>query len=282
MTLPPPPVFGMLCGDGAGGSWVDGFGEFGVALHPVAVAPSVDDVAAVEQPVQQRGGHDLVVQDLAPLLEVLVRGDHGRSVLVAAVDELEEEDGAALGDREVADLVYDQERGVGEGLESVVEPAGGLNLFEGIDEVGQSTVVDPAAALGGGDGQTDRQVGLADAGRTGDVVLTNPLLSSATPGIRYAVMSWKSAAAMSGAASFVVVLPDGTRTAVPEWMTQVGAGGETELVSSPRVSVSALGALRRLSFPRTRGDVPGPKGVGQSTFVLPLSTAARAHRSRYE
>ena len=50
--------------------------------------------------------HDLVVQDLAPLLEALVRGDHGRGVLVAAVDELEEEDGAAAGDREVADFVH--------------------------------------------------------------------------------------------------------------------------------------------------------------------------------
>ena len=66
-----------------------------MAPHPVAVAPDVDDVAAVEEPVQQRGGHDLVVEDLPPLLEALVRGEYGRSMLVAAVDELEEEDGAA-------------------------------------------------------------------------------------------------------------------------------------------------------------------------------------------
>ena len=49
-----------------------------------------------------------------------------------------------------------------------------------------------------------------------------------------------------GEASLVVVLPDGTRTEVPEWMTQVDASSGTELVSSPTVSVSALGALRRL------------------------------------
>ena len=50
---------------------------------------------------------NLVVQDLSPLLEALVRGDHGRGMLVAAVDELEEQDGTAAGDREVADLVND-------------------------------------------------------------------------------------------------------------------------------------------------------------------------------
>ena len=61
--------------------WVDGLGEFHVTPHPVAVAPDVDDVAAVQQPVQQRGRHDLVVQDLPPVLEALVRGQHRRGRL---------------------------------------------------------------------------------------------------------------------------------------------------------------------------------------------------------
>ena len=125
-------------------------------------------------------------------------------MFVAPVDELEEEDGTALGDREVADLVDDQERGVGEGIEALVEPACGLGLLERVDEIGQGAVVDPAPALGGRDGQADGQVSLADPGRTGDAVLTNPVLSYATPGIRYAVMSWKSAAATSGAARRVL------------------------------------------------------------------------------
>ena len=102
----------MLCGEGARSGRVDGLGKLHVAPQPVAVAADVDDVAAVEQPVEQRGRHDLVVEDLAPALEALVRGEHSRGVLVAPVDELEEEDGAAAGDREVADLVDDQERRV--------------------------------------------------------------------------------------------------------------------------------------------------------------------------
>ena len=50
-------------------------------------------------------------------------------------------------------------------LEPVVEPTGCLGLFQRVDEVGQRSVVDPAPALGRGDGQTDREVRLADAGR---------------------------------------------------------------------------------------------------------------------
>jgi hypothetical protein len=62
---------------------MDRLGEFGMAPHPIAVAPDVDDVAAVEQPVQERGGHHLVTEDPAPLLEALVRGQDRGGTLVA-------------------------------------------------------------------------------------------------------------------------------------------------------------------------------------------------------
>ncbi len=123
-----------------------------MASHPVAVAADVDDVAAVEQTVQEGGGHDLVVQDLAPALEALVRGEHRRGVLVAPVHELEEEDGTAPGDREVADLVDDQKRRVSQCLETLVQPSGGLGLLERVDQIGQGAVVDPAPALCRGNG----------------------------------------------------------------------------------------------------------------------------------
>ena len=142
-----------------GGVGVDGLAEIGVAAHAVAVAADVDDVAAVQEPVEESGGHDLVTEDPAPLLEALVGGEHGRCVLVSAVDELEEERGSALGDREIADLVDDQQRRVREGLEAPVEVAGGPGLLEEVDKSGQGAVVDRAAALGGGDGKRDGQDG---------------------------------------------------------------------------------------------------------------------------
>ena len=140
---------------------MDRFGEFRVATHAVAVASDVNDVAPVEQAVEQCGGHDLVAEDATPLLEALVGGEHSRGVPVAPVDELEEQDRAALGHRQVADLVHDEQRRVGQRLESAVEPARGFGLLQGVHQVGQRAEVDLASALG----SSDRQVRLSHAGR---------------------------------------------------------------------------------------------------------------------
>ena len=78
-----------------------------------------------------------------------------------------------LPDRQVADLVDDQERGIGEDLEAASQLAGGLGFFERSDEVGQSAVVDSAPALSSGDGEADRQMRLADARRSPDTLLIN-------------------------------------------------------------------------------------------------------------
>ena len=65
--------------------------ELLVLAHSVAVAADVDDVAVVQQPVDERGGHDFVAEHGARLLEALVRGEHGGGLLVAGVDELDEQ-----------------------------------------------------------------------------------------------------------------------------------------------------------------------------------------------
>ena len=83
-----------------------------VVAHPVAVAANVDDVAMMEQAIDQRSGHEIVTEDLAPFVEGLVRGQDGGGGFVAAGHELEEEHGVVAIDREVADLVDDQDRRV--------------------------------------------------------------------------------------------------------------------------------------------------------------------------
>ncbi len=120
---------------------MEDLGEVGVMTHAVAVAADVDDMAVMQQPVDERSGHDLVTQDLAPLLEAFVGGQHSGCTLIAPVDELEEEHGSGLVDRQVADLVDDQERRIGEDLESASQLAGGLGFFERGDEISQSAVV---------------------------------------------------------------------------------------------------------------------------------------------
>ncbi len=78
--------------------------------HPVAVAPDVDDVAMVQQAVDESRGHHLDAEHVPLLPEALVRGQHGRGPFGPGVDQLEEQHGGLLADREVADLVHDEQR----------------------------------------------------------------------------------------------------------------------------------------------------------------------------
>ena len=89
-----------------------------VFAHAVAAAADVDDVAVVEQAIDERGRHDLVAEGGAPLFEALVRRQHGRGPFVACVDQLEEQRGAVLADGEVADLVDDEQGGMGQHLQA--------------------------------------------------------------------------------------------------------------------------------------------------------------------
>ena len=125
-------------------------------LHPVAVAPYVDDVAVVHQPVDESRRHHLVAEHTAPFLEALVRRQHGRGPLVAGVDELEEERGAVLVDRQVDDLVDHQQSRMRQHAQRAGQVADGLGLGEGLDQRRESAVVDAPAGLGRRDRQADR------------------------------------------------------------------------------------------------------------------------------
>jgi hypothetical protein len=51
--------------------------------------------------------------------------------------------------------------------------AGGVGLLEAGDQIGEGAAIDAATVLSGGDRQTNGQVRLADARRTGIRLLTN-------------------------------------------------------------------------------------------------------------
>lgn len=77
-------VVGRRCGrarDEAGG-------EGAVFVHAIPVAADIDDVAVVEQPVDQSAGHDGIPEDRALRLEAFVDAEHRRRVLVAATHQL--------------------------------------------------------------------------------------------------------------------------------------------------------------------------------------------------
>ena len=82
---------------------------FGGGLQAVRESPglgaAVDDVGAVGDAVDDRFREPRVGEDLAPFAEREVGGDDQRAAFVAFGDDLEDELGGAVGEREVAELV---------------------------------------------------------------------------------------------------------------------------------------------------------------------------------
>ena len=91
----------------------------------------------------------------------LVRGQYCRRPLVPGVDQLEEEHGAVLADRQVADLVDHEQRGMRQHAQPPGQRSRGPGVHERVDQACQRPVVDASAGLGGRDRQADRQMRLA-------------------------------------------------------------------------------------------------------------------------
>ena len=105
--------------------------EIGVLAQAIAGALDLDDDGMVEQPIEQRGGDDGIAEDLAPFGEAAVGGEDHRALLVAGVDELEEQIAAAGDDRQVADLVDDEQREAAEEADLLAQSALAFGLGEG-------------------------------------------------------------------------------------------------------------------------------------------------------
>jgi hypothetical protein len=139
--------------------------EFGMLAEAVAVSADVDDVTVVDEPIDQGRRHDLIAEDLAPVLEAFVAGQDRRRMFIASGEELEEEHRPGPRDGEIADLVDDHQAREHEGAEAVREPAAALGLFKRVEQIGECREVDAPAMFRRRDGETEREVGLPDAGR---------------------------------------------------------------------------------------------------------------------
>ncbi len=79
--------------------------QVGVFPQPVGMAFYLDDNGMVQQSVQQGRSDNVIAEDGSPVLEAAIGGEHGGALLVAGVDQLEEQVGAAGFDRQVADFI---------------------------------------------------------------------------------------------------------------------------------------------------------------------------------
>jgi transposase len=134
-------------------------------FEPIAVAFEGDDFGVVDESVDHGGGHDVVAEDLAPAAELFVAGDDQRGPLVAAGHQLEEQVGGFGFERDVADLVDDEQRVAAEADEFGLQPAGVVRGGEPVDPLRRGGEQDPVPGLAGPDRQADGEVGLAGAGR---------------------------------------------------------------------------------------------------------------------
>ena len=77
--------------------------------EPVALALEGHDVGVVDEAIDEGGGDHRVAEDLAPGFEAAVAGDDDRAAFVAACDQGEEQVRGLALEREVADLVDDDQ-----------------------------------------------------------------------------------------------------------------------------------------------------------------------------
>ena len=115
----------------------------------------MEHVAVVQQSVEDGGSQDVVGEHAAPLGEGFVAGQDHAAAFVAAADQLEHHVRRGPVEREVADLVQDEDGGAQVGLEFLGEPAGGFGDAELADGFVQAGEVDRVTRGTGRDGERD-------------------------------------------------------------------------------------------------------------------------------
>jgi hypothetical protein len=144
-------------------------GSCAVFEAPALVA-CLDNVAVVREAVEQRGGHFGITKNTRPLAEGEIRGDDDGRAFVEAADGVEQQLAAGLSERQIAELVEDDEVETGE---EVGEPALTSGAALGLQTIDQVDGVEEAPARSAADtasGNGDRKVRFPGAGRSSVMV----------------------------------------------------------------------------------------------------------------
>lgn len=139
-----------------------------LVLEPVRVAAHVDRDRVMEDPIEDGGRDHTVSEDVAPRAEALIARQDHRAAFVAATDELEEDIGGGAIDRQVADLVDDQESRDGEELELLLELSLGERGGQLGDHPSSRREEHAVAVLDRLQAEPDGEMCLSDAGRPED------------------------------------------------------------------------------------------------------------------
>src|SRR5579864_2700956 len=134
----------------------------------IALALDYQGVAVMQQAIEDRGRQDVVAEDRAPLRHDLVGGDQQAAAFVPAGDELEKEMGAASLERQVAELVDDQQLRLRVKHQTVAQLPISFGFRERRQERRGAREEDGVAGLDDRPPERDREMRLADAGRAED------------------------------------------------------------------------------------------------------------------
>ena len=119
----------------------------------------------VDNPVNDRHRHVVVVEELAPAGEVLVGGQDDGPVFVQAVDQLEQVVPGLPGHGQVAQLIDDQQVVFGQGADPLFQVTPHLGQFKLFHQIQGVAEQHPVAGFHGFVANADGQVGLAYTGR---------------------------------------------------------------------------------------------------------------------
>ncbi len=109
--------------------------EFASLAGAVGVAGEGEDFGRVDEAVDHGGCDDVVGEGLSPASEGEVRGDHHGALFVAGRDQLEQQVRGVLVERDVADLIDDEQPVAAELLQLGLEAAGLMSGGEAGDPV---------------------------------------------------------------------------------------------------------------------------------------------------
>ena len=90
--------------------------------QPVALPLDIQGRGMVQEPVEDGRGQDMIIEDLAPVGEALVVGDDQAPPLVAPDQEPEEQAGLLPRERQIAQLVEDEQPGIDQLLQGSLQP----------------------------------------------------------------------------------------------------------------------------------------------------------------
>ena len=142
-------------------------------LEAIAVSVGRQHGGVVHDAVDDGRGGGRIQEHLGPAGERQIRRDDEAPALVAAADEAEQEVGAGLVERHVAELVDDDHVEAGELVEFPGQPPLLLRFDEQRGQLGGRQEPDPIVVLAAGHAQGDGEMGLVGTAESGLMMHTS-------------------------------------------------------------------------------------------------------------